>query len=269
LLPGLILAVVQSRYEVVLLAMLPVIGVFISGGSTVEHRMLLAIPFWIILMGFAFSGLLRLQRPPGLKIILGGLAVCILATGFIPSIQYIYGKAKTPFSSHYFAQQEVAVARFLRNVVAGKTPLDPPRLEYDEFNRVQGVPDAPYETLICSRDAHSVLQLFLHDYDDTRILSFCGGMPFSVMTQQDVWSRNKKAILDYVPGNKELKLIWESDPKTQRIIESLRPFSDLATEASMSFSFGGRKRTFNVLNIASNNILQFQERVKTLPDSVP
>ena len=37
----------------------------------------------------------------------------------------------------------------------------------------------------------------------------------------------------------------------------------------MSFSFGGRKHTFNVLNIASNNILQFQERVRTLPDSVP
>ena len=90
-----------------------------------------------------------------------------------------------------------------------------------------------------------------------------------VITLQDVWSRNKKAILDYVPHGKDLKLIWENDPKTQRIIESLRRLSDLATEASMSFSFGGRKRTFNVLNIASNNILQFQERVRTLPDSVP
>ncbi len=269
LLPGLILGVGQSRYEVVMLATLPVVGVFISGGSTVEHRMLLAIPFWIILMGFTFSGLLRLQLPPGLKIILGGLAACILATGFIPSIQYIYGQAKTPFLISEFAQQQVAVARFLRNVVAGTTPLNPPRLDYDEFNRVKEVPDASYETLICSRDAHSVLQLFLHDYDDTRILSFCGGMPLSAMTQQDVWSRNKKAILDYVPGNKELKLIWEDDPKTERIIESLRPRSDLATEASMSFSFGGRKHTFNVLNIASNNILQFQERVRTLPNSVP
>ena len=269
LLVGTILALLKSRYELVLLGLIPVVGAFISAGSTVEHRLLLALPFWIILMGFALSGLLRLHLPPGLKIILGGLAACILATGFIPSIQYIYGKTKTPFSISDFAQQQVAVARFLRNVVAGTTPLNPPRLDYDEFNRVKEVPDASYETLICSREAHSVLQLFLHDYDDTRILSFCGGMPLSAMTQQDVWSRNKKAILDYVPGNKELKLIWEDDPKTERIIESLRPRSDLATEASMSFSFGGRKHTFNVLNIASNNILQFQERVRTLPDSVP
>ena len=269
LLPGLILAVARTRYDVVLLATLPVVGAFISGGSTVEHRLLLALPFWIALMGFAFSGLLRMQLPPGLKIILAGLAACILATGFIPSIQYIYGNTKTPSSISHFAQQQVAVARFLRNVVAGTTPLDPPRLEHDEFNRAQGVPDAPYDTLICAMEANLVIHLFLADYDDTRILSFCGELPFSVITQQDVWSRNKKAILDYVPGNKELKLIWESDPKTQRIIESLRPFSDLATEASMSFSFGGRKHTFDVLNIASNNILQFQERVRSLPDSVP
>jgi hypothetical protein len=269
LLAGTVLALVQSRYELVLLGLIPVVGAFISGGGTVEHRLLLALPFWIILMGFAFSRLPRLQLPPGLKIILLGLAACILAAGFIPSIQYIYAKTKTPFSIPYFAQQQVAVARFLRNVVAGTTPLDPPRLEYDEFNRVQGAPDAPYETLICSRDAHSVLHLFLHDYNATRILSFCGGMPFSIMTQQDIWSRNKKAIVDYLPRSKDLRLIWENDPKTQRIVQRLRPLSDLATEDSVSFPFAGTKRTFNVLNIASKNIRQFQEQVRTLPDSIP
>ena len=91
-------------------------------------------------------------------------------------------------------------------------------------------------------EANWVIHLFLYDHDNTRILSFCGGLPLSVMTPQDVWSQNKKAILDYVPKNKELKLIWEDDPKTQRIIESLRPLSDVATEAFMSFSFGGAKK---------------------------
>jgi hypothetical protein len=52
------------------------------------------------------------------------------------------------------------------------------------------------------------------------------------------------------------------------MIESLRPRSDFATEASMSFSFGARKRTFNVLNIARSNILQFQEWLRTLPESL-
>src|SRR5439155_26793518 len=52
--------------------------------------------------------------------------------------------------------------------------------------------------------------------------------------------------------------------------QSLR---DLGTEDSLSFSFGGRVRTFYVLNIPAENIPQFQQRVSTLPatplDKVP
>ena len=113
------------------------------------------------------------------------------------------------------------------------------------------------------------IHLFLHDYDDGRILSFCGGTPFALMTQQDVWSHNKQAILEYVPNGKDLKLIWESDPKTRRIIAMFRPLSDLATADSVSFSFGGRLRTFYVLNIPYKDIRQFQERARALPDLVP
>jgi hypothetical protein len=269
LLPGLILAIWQGRYEVVLLATLPVLAVFTSGGMTVEHRLLLAIPFWIILMAFAFSGLLKLRLPAGFKIIVLGVLASILATGFVPSVQYSYGKTTDPFAISHFGQEQVAVSRFLRDVVAGKQTANPPCLERDEFNRVKGVPDAPYETLICPREAHSVLHLFLHDCDDTKILSFCGSMPVVVMAQDDVWSHNKEAILNYVPNGKDLKLIWESDPKTRRIIAMFRPLSDLATADSTSFSFGGRVRTFYVLNIPYKDIRQFQERVKALPDLVP
>jgi hypothetical protein len=49
----------------------------------------------------------------------------------------------------------------------------------------------------------------------------------------------------------------------------LQPLRDLATEESLSFSFGGRVRTFYVLNIPYKNIRQFQERVRALPDSFP
>jgi hypothetical protein len=123
--------------------------------------------------------------------------------------------------------------------------------------------------LICPGEAYSIIHLFLHDYDDTKVLSFCGGSPMIVMTQQNVWSDNKMAILTYVPSNKDLKLIWESGPTTGRILEMLRPLRDLATEESLSFSFGDRVRTFYVLNIPYKNIRQFQERVRALLDSFP
>jgi hypothetical protein len=188
----------------------------------------------------------------------------------VPAIQYIYTKAKDPSSISPFEQQDVAGARFLKGIVAGKTPASVPRLEHDEFNRVQGIPDPPFETLICAGEANVVLHMFLHDYDYEKILSFCDGHPMMVMTGQDIWSHNKRAIATYVPNGKDLKLIWETGgPVTESIIRMFNSLRDLGTEDSLSFSFGGRARTFYVLNIPYKNIPQFQERVRALPDSFP
>jgi DNA-binding beta-propeller fold protein YncE len=269
LLPGFVLALWQKRFEIVLLATIPVVGVFVSGGmtgSTVEHRLLVAIPFWIVLIGFGLNSVTQLRLPLSFKILLWGVSAALLVTGLVPAIQYIYTKAKDPSSISYFEQQEVAVARFLKGIVAGKTPASVPRLEHDEFNRVQGIPDPPYETLICASEANVVLHMFLHDYDNEKILSFCGGHPTIFMTGQDIWSHNKKAIANYVPSVKDLKLIWETGgPGTESIIRMFQSLRDLGTEDSLSFSFGGRVRTFQVLNIPYKNIRQFQERVNALP----
>jgi hypothetical protein len=266
LVPGLILALDQRRYEIVLLATIPVAGAFIA--LCIDNRLLLAIPFWIVLMAFSFAGFLRLKVHAAFKVFLWAAAVVIMMRGLLPSIQYVNTKTKNPFGIYYYAQEEVAVSRFLRNVVAGKEHPDPPRLEHDEFNRIKGIPEATYDTLICPGQAYSIIHLFLHDYDDAKVLSFCGGSPIYVMTPQAVWSANKKAIVDYVPSGKDLKLIWERDPRIERIIKLLQPLSDLATEESLSFSFAGRRRVFHVLNIPSKNIRQFQDRVRALPNSV-
>jgi sugar lactone lactonase YvrE len=263
LVPGFALALWQKRFEIVLLALIPVGGAFIA--KAIENRLLLPIPFWVILMSFTFAALLRLRRWPGVQIVLSALAVLILLWGLIPSVRYIYAKTKSPFSIYYYAQEEVAVSRFLKRVVAGEEHPGSPRLERDEFNRVKGIPDSTYDTLVCAREAYSIIHLFLHDYDDTKVLSFCGGTPFYVMSLQDVWNANKRAILSYIPSDKNLKLIWERDPKTERIVRAFQSLGDLGTEDSISFSFGGRGRTFYALNIPNKNIRQFQKRVSTLP----
>jgi DNA-binding beta-propeller fold protein YncE len=266
LLPGCVLALWQKRFEVVLLATLPVVGVFVTGGPAVEQRLLLAIPFWIILISFTPAGLLKLRPWPGVQIVAGVLAGLILLKGLDPSIRYIYNKTKSPFSVGPFAQQQVAVSRFLKHVVAGQEHPDPPHLERDEFNRIKGTPDPAYDCFVCQSDAFSIIHLFLHDYDGDKILSFCAELPFFVvMTEQEVWDANKKAILGYFPGNKDLKLIWERDPKTERIIGMFQTLHELGTEDSISFPFGGRVRTFYVLNIPKRNIRQVQKYARALP----
>jgi DNA-binding beta-propeller fold protein YncE len=264
LVPGLLLAVWEKRFEIVLLATIPVFGAFIA--KAIENRLLLPIPFWMILMSFTVAWVLKLRPWPGVQVVIGAVAALILLDGLVPSIRYIYSKTTSPFSIRYYAQHEVAVSRFLRHVVAGQEHPRPPRLEHNEFNRIQGIPDASYDTFVCQDDAYSIIHLFLRDYDDDKIMSFCGGYPFFfVMTEQDVWKENKKAVSTYVPTNKQLKLIWERNPKTERIIAMFQSLRDLGTEDSLSFSFGGRVRTFYVLNVPNENIPQFQQRVSAFP----
>src|SRR4030095_15139110 len=98
LVPGVVLAVWEKRYEVVLLATLPVAGVFVTGGPAVEQRLLLAIPFWIILMSFTFAALLKLRPGPGVQVVACTLAAIILLDGLVPSVRYIYSKTTSPFS---------------------------------------------------------------------------------------------------------------------------------------------------------------------------
>ena len=264
LLSGIVLSLWQKRFEIFLLAILPVAGAFIA--KAYENRLLLAIPFWVILMSFTFAAVFKQRRWSVLQIVIGILAALMLLAGFVPSVRYIYSKTKSPYSIHYYAQYEVAVSRFLKHVVAGKEHPDPPRLERDEFNRVKGIPEASYDTLICQNDAYSIIHLFLSDYDDTKILSFCSERPFFwEMSEEDVWNANKQAILTYTPSLKDLKLIWEKDPKTERIIRMFQLLGDLGTEDTISLSFGGRPRDFYVLNIPNRNIREFQERVTALP----
>jgi DNA-binding beta-propeller fold protein YncE len=263
LLPGAVLALWYRRFEIVLLAIIPVLGAFVA--KAIENRLLMPIPFWVILMSFTFAWALSLNRWRGLQILLCAIAALIVIDGLIPSIRYIYTKTKNPFSIHHYTQEEVAVSRFLKHVVAGEEHPGPPRFEWNEFNRIKGTLNPSYETFICPREAYSIIHLFLHDYDDAKVLSFCGGTPFYVMGEQDVWNANKRAILNYAPGTKDLKLIWETDPKTQRIITMFQSLRDLGTEDSLSFTFAGRVRSFYVLNIPNKNIREFQDRVRAFP----
>jgi len=262
LVPGLVLALWQKRFEIALLGVVPVVGALIA--TAYDNRLLLAIPFWIILMSFSFAALLKLRMRVRFKALLLGPALVVVLLGLVPSFRYIKGKLRRPSTVYYFVQDQVAVARFMRLVVAGKEPTNPQRLERDEFNRVARN-DPSFDTLVCQKDAYSIIHLFLHDYDDAKILSFSDSLPFNLMSEREIWNANRNALARYVPSGKDLKLVWETDPKINRILKSLQSLQDLATHESLSYSFAGQQRTFYILNIRANDIRAFQERVRVLP----
>jgi hypothetical protein len=260
LVPGLGLAAWQKRFEVFLLATVPVLGALIA--TAYENRLLLAIPFWMVLMAFSFSALLRWQVR--MKLALCGVAAVLLIAGLYPSVGYIYRKAASPFTIHHYAQTQVAVSRFLRLVVAGKPLTDPPRLGRNEFNRVRG-PKPDFDTFVCQEEAYSIIHLFLHDYDDAKVLSFSDGVPSNLISERDILKANRNAVAGYVPRGKGLKLVWEATPKTDNVLKLFEPLRGLATNETISYSFGGERKKFYVWNISAANVPMFQERLRALP----
>ena len=126
LVPGFVLAFWEKRFEIVLLATIPVFGAFVA--KAIENRLLLPIPFWVILMSFTVCRVVEaaaMARRAGYS----WRRSCVnTADGLVPSIRYIYSKTTSPFSIRYYAQPEVAVSRFLRHVVAGQEHPGPPQL---------------------------------------------------------------------------------------------------------------------------------------------
>jgi len=267
LLPGLGLALWRKRFEIVFLATLPVVGAFLA--TAWENRLLLAVPFWMILMAFTFAALLRVKLMPAFKNLVWCLGLSLIAAGLVPSIMFIDNHTKNPGTVWRFAQGEVAVSRFLRKVVAGVNPINPPRLERDEFNRVPGIPAPSFDTLICQESAYSLLHMFLHDYDDAKIMSFCSDLNFHLQSEQQIWTANKKVITGYHPVGKDLKLVWERNPKTDRIINLFEGSRDIGRVESLTMFFEGKGTIFHVFNVQSVNIGKLQERVWAMPDVLP
>jgi len=191
----------------------------------------------------------------------------LVIAGVVPFLRYIDGKTKNPTPIRYFMQEEVAAARFFRRLVAGAQLVSPPRRERDELNRIKGLPQPSFQTFVCQADAYSSIHLFLHDYD--KVLSFCDDLPMNIMDEPSIWRSNKKAVLSYVPNGKDMKLVWEKNPKTTRITKAFEQFRDLGSEETIGYTFAGREKRFYVLNVPSGNVAELQERVRALPGSVP
>jgi hypothetical protein len=263
LVPGIVIALIKKRFEIVLLAIVPVVGAFIS--TAFDFRVLHAAPFWIILMAFTFHALTRLQTLTRSYLInLGVLAAagCVLAAGWIPSVKYLYGKSKDPFSVYLLGQHDVGVARFIQDIVAG-APHPSSRRKHDELRRPPGLPEPTYDAFVCNETGFAVTHLFLQDYDDREILSFCDQLPMLHFTDAGVFAMNKRAMSNY-KGTKDLMLIWQQTPKSNKAIAAFGKLRHLGQDKLLETRYGGRTYTFYVLTIPRANVTQLKQELAAL-----
>jgi len=265
LIPGLVIALIRKRFEFILMAIVPVVGAFVS--SPYDFRVLHAAPFWIILMAFTFHALTNLRAIPVLRryaLHLGILIIAgfVVAAGLLPSIRFIYSKSKDPYSIHLLGQHEVAVARFLRDIIAG-VPHPSVRRRPNEFKKLPGLPEPAYDAFVCDELGYAVTHLFLQDYDDRRIMSFCEQMPMLDSSEVDVFAINKRVLSNY-SGAKDVMLIWESSPKAARTIAAFGKLRHLGSDKRLAAKHAGRTYSFYILTIPKENVARFKQELAGL-----
>jgi hypothetical protein len=264
LIPGLVIALIRKRFEFILMAIVPVVGAFVS--TAYDFRVLHAAPFWIILMAYTFHGLTKLRTIPVVQryaLHLGILLIAgfVLFAGLLPSIRYLYSRSKDPYSIHLLGQHEVAVARFLRDIIAG-VPHPSVRRRPNEFNKLPGLPEPAYDAFVCDEQGYAITHLFLQDYNDKQIMSFCEQMPMMSQSEANVFATNKRVVTNY-NGSKDVMLIWENLGKA-RTINAFGKLGYLGSSRMLVARHAGRSYSFFVLTIPKENLARFKDELTRL-----
>ena len=266
LIPGTFIAIYRKAYAVLLPASIPVLGALVS--TAYDFRVLHATPFWIILMAFSFSELVRIQNIQIIRqyarfngVLLASAVVLLF--GLVPSISWIHSRSIDPFSIGLLPQRDVAVSRFLRDIVAG-VPSPSAAMRPNEFNKLEGLPAPNYEVLACQDAGYAITHLFLKDYDDNKIMSFCRQHPMRNLTDAEILENNKLSIAANATGDKNIKLVWEKSERTKRIIEVFKKFKSLGSEEILTSQHAGRSFSLYVLTIPKKNVAQLKQGVQSL-----
>ena len=302
LIPGLFIAFFKKNYTIIIMGLLPVAGSFVS--RCIDMRFLHAVPFWIIIMSYTFyeitslSGLTDINKlyynrvslynnkNSGTKSkfieMMNGyvsnknfpkqfiwcivllISFCLLLYGLIPCINYVSDKSKDPFSIRLLPQEDVAVSRYVRDIVAG-VPNPSTEMKWQELKKLQGLPEPTFDSLVCQKHGYAITHLFLQDYGDDKIMSFCGQFYSDMFSASDLLNLNGTAVESYVKNNnKDLKLVWEVAANTTPIIEKFKKLNNLGSDQLLTSQFEGHTFSFYILTIKSENIDKLKQLVTSI-----
>ncbi len=268
IIPGIIIAIRRRYYPIIILAILPAVGAFVAGSS--DYRVLHGASFWVILVACALSGAYKLNDYKKLeKYKLGyvALAACVIVAslGLYSSTSYIYEMASDKNSLRLLPHKDVEVARYMKDVVAG---VEKPstKMQWNELNTGLSA-SSKYDTLLCQKSGYAITHLFLHDFDNKKIMAFSDQLPFQIMEVGEIFKANKKAISEYDSSSKKnLKLIWEYDQKTNKIISEFKKFESYGKGETITIKTDNGNFRFYILDILNKNIGKFKSDIANLEE---
>ena len=258
LIPGLWLALKKARFEIVFLSLIPVLAAFVSGPF--DFRVLMAVPAWVVGMAFTIEALFKKTSIKIMQTAAKVLSMVVILLGLIPSVDYILDAAKNPNYLYFLSHKDVAVSRMIQDIVVGNFPPSS-KMKNHEFRRKVNPGNISYDTLFCPYSAFAIAHLYLQDFNDKQILSFCNQHIQEVKTPDEILEDNLKAIRKYKPQSKDLKLVWEVSDKSEMIIRRFGEYKKYGSEEFKSNSVDGSNFFLYILTIKKENIKSFQEDI--------
>lgn len=259
IIPGLLFAFLKGHWEIIFLSFIPIVASLIAGSY--DFRVLLAFPAWLIAIAFSLDYLFKIIHLKDFWSKLTFLITIIfLLTGLVPSVIYLWKASKNPNFLYLLPHKDVAVSRLFQDIVEDKeNPSN--KMKTDEFNRKIDISSLSSDTFICPFGAYAIAHLYLQDYNDKKILSFCNQGIQILKTPKEILNDNLKTLLGYQPTNKDLKLVWEISEKSKPIIEIFKPYHQYGEEEIISGEIDGNKYSLYILTIKNHFISQFQKEI--------
>jgi hypothetical protein len=137
------------------------------------------------------------------------------------------------------------------------------RRKPNEFKKLPGLPEPAYDAFVCNEASYAVTHLFLQDYNDTQIMSFCDQLPMLVLSVPGVFAVNKRVLTNY-NGSKDLMLIWESSAKSARTINAFGKLAYLGNSKMVMARHAGRPYSFYILTIPKWYVPRFKQELERL-----
>jgi hypothetical protein len=258
---GLVIAILGKRLELAFLSVIPLGSALLAGSY--DFRVLLAAPIWVICIAFALDLATRVhiavrgRRPVPLW---AAPALGLVLLGLLPGAKYVWDVSQDPNSEYLLIHRDVAAARLIQDIVAG-VPNPTSAMRSDEFDPIVDSATLANDSFVCPATAFGVMHLYLEDFDDRRILSFCGQINEALQDPAKIISLNVAAIEAYRPTTRGLQLIWEQHPKAASAVEKFRRYEALGSGRTYPASVDGQSFSVYVLTIASDNVGEFQRQV--------
>lgn len=249
--PGLVIALLKRRFELVFLSLIPVVGAFVSG--PLDFRVLLAVPIWVICIAIALHSIMMSK-------IMVRIGFVVVLLGLVPSIFYLWNVSKDPNYIYLLPHKDVAVSRLVQDIVVGS--LNPTSaMKHDELNRNIDISLVPYDTLVCPYGAYAIIHVYLQNYNDKEILSFCNQFEQLIKTPEEILINNVQAIVSYQPQDKNLKLVWEVSDKSAKSISAFNEYQKYGSGEKISDTIDGQSFSLYILTINKENIKKFQQEI--------